>query len=137
MQLCAYLTFNGNCREAMSFYKDCLGGELAFRTVGDAPFSGKFPAEMKSVILHATLVSSKLILMATDIVGENGLKRGNNVSLVLQCGSEKQIRESYQRLSAGGEQTHPLVKTYWGDLFGDLVDKFGNQWLLHFSYRGS
>jgi PhnB protein len=137
MQLCAYLTFNGNCREAMSFYKDCLGGELAFRTVGDVPFSGKFPVEMKSVILHATLVSSKLILMATDIVSESGLKRGNNVSLVLKCSSEEQIRECFGRLSAGGEQTQPLVKTYWGDLFGDLVDKFGNQWLLHFSHRSS
>ena len=23
-----YLHFNGNCREAMSFYQTCLGGEL-------------------------------------------------------------------------------------------------------------
>ena len=23
-----YLTFNGNCREAMTYYKECLGGEL-------------------------------------------------------------------------------------------------------------
>jgi uncharacterized glyoxalase superfamily protein PhnB len=24
-QMNSYLTFNGNCREAMHFYKDCLG----------------------------------------------------------------------------------------------------------------
>ena len=36
-QLNPYLNFNNNCREAMSFYKDCLGGELVLQTVGEMP----------------------------------------------------------------------------------------------------
>ena len=32
-QLNVYLTFDGNCREAMTFYKECLGGELVLNTV--------------------------------------------------------------------------------------------------------
>jgi len=32
-----YLNFDNNCREAMNFYKDCLGGELFFQTVGEMP----------------------------------------------------------------------------------------------------
>jgi PhnB protein len=25
-----------------------------------------------------------------------------------------------------------LEDTFWGALFGDLIDKFGNRWLLHY-----
>ena len=36
-QLNAYLHFQDNCRQAMTFYKDCLGGELTLMTVGESP----------------------------------------------------------------------------------------------------
>ena len=36
-QLNPYLNFDRNCREAMNFYKDCLGGELFLQTVGEMP----------------------------------------------------------------------------------------------------
>ena len=32
-----YLNFDNNCREAMNFYKDCLGGELFLQTVSELP----------------------------------------------------------------------------------------------------
>jgi PhnB protein len=70
--------------------------------------------------------------MASDMVSEEGLKKGNTVSLMLNCSSEEEIRKSYKKLSEGGEQTHQLEHTFWGALFGDLKDKFGNHWLLHF-----
>jgi PhnB protein len=38
-QINSYLTFNGNCQEAMIFYQKCLGGELTFQTVGESPLS--------------------------------------------------------------------------------------------------
>jgi PhnB protein len=34
-----YLTFDGKCKEAMTFYKECLGGELEFQTIGDSPMN--------------------------------------------------------------------------------------------------
>jgi PhnB protein len=67
--------------------------------------------------------------MGTDMAGE-GLKKGNTVSLMLQCGSEPEIKNLYARLSVGGQATHPLENTFWGELFGGLTDKYGNHWLL-------
>ncbi len=32
-QIHSYLTFSGNCREAMTFYRECLGGILMLQTV--------------------------------------------------------------------------------------------------------
>ncbi len=126
------MTFNGNCREAMTFYKECLGGELMVQAISETPMADKLPPEMADCILHSTLTQDGFTLMASDMVGDMGLIRGNNVSLMLNCSSEEEIRAAYKNLSMGGQTTHQLEDTFWGALFGDLTDKFGNQWLLHF-----
>ena len=130
-QLNVYLTFNGNCREAMTFYQECLEGELVFQTIGASPLSEKMPKKMKDLILHAILTKDNLLLMGSDMVPERGLTRGNAVSLLLNSGSEKELKSWYQKLSAGGQMTHPLQKNFSGALFGGLTDKFGNQWLFN------
>jgi len=38
----------------------------------------------------------------------------------------------YAKLSKGGKAEHPPQNTFWGALFGDLTDKYGNHWLLNF-----
>lgn len=131
-QIQAYLFFNGNCREAMTFYQNCLGGELTLQTIGDSPLSEQMPETMKNAILHAMLKKDQLVLLGSDMVGQNGLIAGNNFSLMLNCGSEAEARSFYEKLSTGGEATHPLENTFWGALFGDLRDPFGNQWMIHF-----
>ncbi len=132
-QINSYLTFNGNCKEAMTFYKDCLGGELNFQTIGESPLSDKMPTQMKDCILHATLTKNSLILMASDMVSESGLVKGNAVSLSLNCSSEEEIKNYYTKLSNGGKQNHPIEDSFWGALFGGLTDKFGNHWILNFN----
>ncbi|MCF8449301.1 MAG: VOC family protein [Taibaiella sp.] len=134
-QINAYLTFNGNCREAMTFYRDCLGGALSLQTIGDSPLADKMPKEMKDCILHGSLTRYALVLLGSDMVGEQGLIEGNAVSLMLDCSSEQEIRDCYEKLAAGGRVIHPLEISFWGALFGDLTDKYGNQWLLHYNWN--
>jgi PhnB protein len=131
-QVNVYLTFNGCCREAMSFYKSCLGGQLQFQTIGESPMANKMPETMKDLILHASLTKDKLILLGSDMVPEQGLIIGNAVSLVLNCESEEEINNRYNLLSEGGKKDHPLEITFWGATFGDLTDKYGNRWLLNY-----
>ena len=131
-QINSYLTFSGNCREAMLFYQKCLGGELLLQTIGDSPLAKQMPAKMKDFILHATLTKNELILMGSDMVAESGLIKGNSVSLSVNCSSEKEIKSFYKKLAVGGNADHPLENTFWGALFGDLTDKYGNHWLLNF-----
>jgi PhnB protein len=131
-QINSYLTFGGNCREAMNFYKDCLGGELTLQTIGESPLADKMPPAMKDFILHATLTKDSLILMGSDMVGERGLIKGNAVSLAVNCSSEEEIQNFYKKLSAGGNKNHALEQSFWGATFGDLTDKYGNHWLLNF-----
>ncbi len=116
----------------MLFYQECLGGELYLQTVGESPMAERLPKQMKDFILHASLQQDNKALMGTDMVGEEGLVRGNSVSILIECTTEHEIREYYKKLSAGGKSVHPIEKTFWGALFGGLIDKFGNHWLLHF-----
>ncbi len=116
----------------MHFYREALGGELFLQTIGESPMADKLPAQMKASILHASLTHNGLVLMGSDMVGEEGLVRGNAVSLCLNCSSEDEIRTSYANLAAGGNARHPLENTFWGALFGGLTDKYGNHWLLNY-----
>ena len=131
-QIHAYITFNGNCREAMTFYKNCLGGELAMQTVGGSPIEAQCPAAMKESILHSMLTSEGIVIMGSDMAPETGLIKGNAVSLAINCSSDEEIQNFYEKLSAGGSKDHVLEESFWGATFGDLTDKYGNHWLLNY-----
>lgn len=128
-----YLTFNGTCREAMTFYKTVIGGELHLQTIGESPMADKMPHQMKEHILHGTLTREDMVLMGSDMVSEDGLIKGNNVSLALSCSSEEEILRFYRKLAVGGVANHPLENTFWGAIFGDLTDKYGNHWILNYT----
>lgn len=131
-QINTYLTFSGNCREAMIFYKNCLSGELTFQTVGESPMAEQMPTQMKEYILHSMLAAEGFVLMGSDMTPETGLVKGNAVTIMLNCSSEEEIRAVFDKLSEGGIIKHKLEHTFWGALFGDLTDKFGNNWILDF-----
>lgn len=131
----AYLRFNGNCREAMTFYKDCLGGELALQAVGDLPMAEQMPPESHQNIIHSSLKKDGLVLLGSDMVGPEGRVLGNAISLSLTCTSEEEINTFFSKLSSGGEATNPLKTEFWGGTFGTLVDKFGNEWLLNYDAK--
>ena len=131
-QINAYINFSGNCREAMTFYKECLGGELTLQTVGGSPIEAQCPAGMKDDILHATLTKGVLLLMGSDMVGPGGLVKGNNIALSLNCSSEEEINTFFSKLSESGNIIDPLKVQFWGAMFGVLTDKFGIRWMLNY-----
>jgi PhnB protein len=130
-QINAYLTFEGNCAEAMNFYKECIGGELTIHKVEGSPLEGQIP-EGKEQVMHAQLAKGSLILMASDMLMDGEVLRGNAMALSLNCSSEEEIRSYFDKLSAGASKIEPLKIQFWGALFGMFTDKFGIRWLLNF-----
>jgi len=129
-QINAYLNFNGNCREAMNFYKDCLGGNLTLQTVEGSPIEAQCPTGMKHHILHASLTKDALLLMGSDMVGPDGYVKGNTIALSLNCSSEDEINNFYTNLSEGGKIIDPLKVQFWGAMFGVFNDRYGIRWML-------
>ena len=131
-QINPYIGFNGDCRKAMEFYRDCIGGELSVQTVGESSMDEQCPAGMKNSIVHAALIKGSMVLMATDMVGPDGYIRGNNVALCLNCSSEEEINTFHSKLSAGGKILQPPGKSFFGNRFSCFTDKFGITWMLNF-----
>jgi PhnB protein len=130
-KLSPYLQFDGNAREAMNFYKDCLGGELELQTIAETPMAAQMPPEAQQHIMHSTLTTASFVLMGSDMVGPEGAKAGSNLTLTLICDNEAEINDLFTKLSAGGQVTHELKTEFWGDIYGDLTDQYGFRWALN------
>lgn len=132
-----YLNFPGTCREAMNFYKECIGGELVLQTVGEMPeMASQMPPEMKDSILHACLSSGKLVLMASDL-NMNQPVEGNTVQLCLDCESEDELNHLFKTLSTGGKVVEQLADMPWGGRYGSITDRYGKHWLFNFQKSNS
>lgn len=127
-QLHVYLTFDGDCREAMHFYKQCLGGELSLQTVEESPMAGQWPETVQKHVLHASLTLGEIVLLGSDM-GSEKLLRGNTISLALACSSDEEIVFFFNNLCQGGKVTHPLHKFHDGTI-GALTDRYGVNWLF-------
>ena len=125
----SYLSFSGNCREAMSFYKECLGGELTLQTVAESPMAGQMPAEMGQHIMHSSLTSGGITLMAADM--NSNFTTGNAIHLCIVCDNEEQLNTYFNKLSEGGKVNHSVEKFFAGTI-GDFTDKFGINWMLYY-----
>lgn len=132
-QLNAYLNFDGQCREAMTFYKECLDGELTLQKVSESPMAAQASSEAGAHILHSSLTRKGILLMmGSDMMGTN-VRRGNSVALCLNCGSHDEIHAFFEKLSNGGQVITPLHQSFWGATYGELTDKFGINWMFNYT----
>jgi PhnB protein len=131
VKLTIYLLFEGDCRQAMEFYRTVFGGELAMTTVGASPMKGMFPASMQERVVNARLVSATVDVSASDWLRPvEKPMRGNTVSLYLSGGTPGETKALFEALSPGAEVTDPLTEQPFG-FYGALTDKFGIRWRFH------
>src|SRR5689334_8214955 len=110
MQVNPYLHLNGTTKEAMKFYKECLGGELTMQTVGESPMKDHPMSKgNEHKIMHSSLKKGdNILLMASDMMDPSTFTPGDTMSVSLDCDSEKHIKDVYKKLSAGGKASMPL-----------------------------
>ncbi|MEO8764790.1 MAG: glyoxalase/bleomycin resistance/extradiol dioxygenase family protein [Ginsengibacter sp.] len=128
----AYINFSGNCREAMTFYKESLEAELTMQTVGESPIAAQCPTGMQDQIMHAILSRGQVLAMGSDMVGPGGFIKGNDMALLVNCSSDEEINIFFSRLAEGGQILDPLKVQFWGATFGVLIDKFGTRWMFNY-----
>jgi len=130
MKTIPFVTFDGNCREAMEFYGDCFGAELFLLPAADVP-GGILSEGHKGQIAHATISKGATILMGSDSIGALPLREGNNSAVMIECEGLEEIEALFASPSAGGTVTMPLQDAFWGARFGTLTDRFGTQWMFN------
>lgn len=131
MQLEPYLSFDGNCEEALEFYKSVFGGEITgvMRFEG-APGAETMPVEDRQRIMRAKFKTPTLSFMASD--GNQAREgTGNRVTLALASHDPVAMGKTFEALAAGGTIGSPYGKAFWGAMFGYCTDKFGIDWMVN------
>lgn len=125
-QLNPYLTFNGNCAEAMSFYGQALGAEPVLMTFRQSGMD-------VDGIMHASIASpaGHHIFASDHVEGMGEYTPGTNVQISLSGDDDEALRGYWDALSADGMVTIPLQAQIWGDTYGQFVDKFGIIWHIN------
>ncbi|MBF0522257.1 MAG: VOC family protein [Candidatus Omnitrophica bacterium] len=127
----AYLIFNGNCRQAMEFYQECLGGVLYTMPYSAMPGAENIPQECQDWVLHARLTIKSVVLMASDTRPGVAITQGNNFFVSVSCESIEETERIFNCLSENGKITTPLAETFFARRFGMLTDQFGIHWMFN------
>ena len=128
-----FLLFDGNCREAMTFYHRCLRGDLSLTPLSETPMKAMFPPEKHGRLINARLVSGAIEISATDWMAspEFNPVLGNQSALFVESDDETELRGLFDKLADGADPVrfqalHPLP---FG-LYGQFYDRFGVQWIF-------
>ena len=132
LNLTPFLLFDGNCAEAMAFYRDCLGGELVITKVKDTPMREQVPLELHDKTISARLTSGAIEFTATDWLHQSRTpKPGNTVCMYLNGGTYSELRAIFDSLSMGAD---PQLLDDLHDLpfgsYGHLADRYGVHWFF-------
>ncbi|HSK34483.1 MAG TPA: VOC family protein [Propionicimonas sp.] len=127
-----YLSFRGNAREAMEFYKSVFGGELTISTFGEYQMPG-IGADEADQIMHGQLTTpAGFTLMGSDTPeGMPYDDSSGGITVSVSGDDETELRGYWDGLADGGEITMPLEKAPWGDSFGQLNDRYGTPWMFN------
>ena len=130
--LIPYITFNGNCEEAVKFYQKVLGGESQIMHFGDAPPNPAFqvPEAAKNLVLHAELRKDGHIIRFSDTFPGAPYSVGSNISFSLEFDSQDEVRSVFTALSEGGKVEMEPQQTFFSPLYAKFIDKFGVHWQL-------
>ena len=124
-----YISFGEDAREAMTFYQQVLGGSLEMHTFGEYGAANEPYADL---VMHALLETEDgLTLMGADSPPGMARTVGNNITISLSGDDAATLRDRFAKLSEGGTVDVPLEKQMWGDVFGQLTDRFGIGWLVN------
>jgi PhnB protein len=128
-----FLLFDGNCAEAMTFYHNCIGGELTLTKLADTPMKAMFPPEKHDRIINAQLKSGEIDISATDWMASPDFDPvpGNTYAIYITGEGMDELRPIFDKLKDGDKNTRlqDLQAVPFG-LYGQFYDKFGVQWIF-------
>ncbi len=130
MRICPYISFNGNCAEAVAFYEKVFNVKAQIQRYKDAPSDSGIPMSegTENFIMHAQLELDGAVIMLSDTLPDYPVRMGENIALMLEFDEVEKVKAVFNALKEGGEVSMELEPTFWSKYFGSLTDKFGISW---------
>lgn len=129
-----YITFSGNCEDAINHYKAVFNGEIVSMVrYKDGPKDMPGITEDKlEKIMHAHFkFEYGQLMMADGMLADGELVLGNNISLSVGTDNVETTTDIFNKIAAEGMIIMPFEPTFWGDTFGIVLDKFGISWMFN------
>jgi PhnB protein len=134
-----FLLFDGNCAGAMTFYHQCLGGELTMTRLGETPMKDMIPPEKHNRIINAHLQSGDIEISATDWMAspEFDAVQGNTYAIFVIGNTYDELRTVFDKLKDGNnnKRMQELHEMPFG-IYGQFYDKYGVQWIFKGDKKG-
>jgi PhnB protein len=138
MNVTPFLLFDGNCAEAMEFYKACLGGDLELTKLGDTPMKEQMPVEKHGRITYAHLKSGAIEFSATDWLHPTQVpKQGNMLQMYVSGTTYAELKGSFDKLSVGSDKDLLVeLRDMPFGTYGHVTDRFGVGWFFRGEKQG-
>jgi PhnB protein len=131
MKVQAYLSFNGNCQEALTHYSDLFNAKVInHQTYEDKKID--VPSLYRGKLQHAELKGEGIHFMAYDVSPDTPLNSGNQISMSVDVSSKNEGKELFEKLAKGGQVYHEYREREWG-YFGRCTDKYGIGWMVNYN----
>lgn len=133
LELIPYLSYNGNCAEALRFYERALGGKIELLLRGaDTPMAAQIPKEHAHRLVHGRLsLPGGGMLYAGDCPHQMTYQGIHGVGMTLNFDTIAQANQAFNGLADGGKITMPLQPTFWAKVTGRVTDQFGVPWIIN------
>lgn len=118
-----FITFSGNCKEALTHYQKCFGGTLYFAT-----FEEELDGYAEKPVIRGSLVSGNIVIHGSDLVHDEGRKIGNYLSVFLPCKNERHRNALIAKLKPAG--TKPDKQEDGDQELIEVADAFDVRWVL-------
>lgn len=132
MQVQPYLFFDGNCEEAVEFYRKALGAKvdmtMRYNESPEPPPPGMVPPGYENKVMHTSFHIGDSMIMASDDC--SGKPKFGGFSLSISVADAAAADRAFNALAEGGKVQMPLGETFWSPRFGMLTDRFGVGWMV-------
>ena len=134
MQVRPYLSFHGECQEAIELYTKAFNIEKSdIMRFGDMPESPdnamQISDEQKDWILQATLPFGDNFIRLSDSPLEINDDPTDRIGIVVESSVEI-VETAFGVLKEEGRVIMPLQQTFFSPSYGIVIDKFGVMWNL-------
>ena len=118
-----FITFSGNCKQALTFYQYCFGGKLQFEL-----FEKELPGFNSMPVISGSLVADEIAIHASDLVPDEGRIPGNCMAVYLQCKDVGSRTALIEKLVS--RKPHQPVHPARDQRLIEIIDAFEVRWML-------
>ncbi|MDR0796358.1 MAG: VOC family protein [Tannerella sp.] len=133
MQFELFINFDGNCREAVEFYAKVFKSEVKnLMTYGQSPADPNYPMaeEDNDRVCYSDVRIGDKNIMFSDFPSNSQFIAGNNINPTLSMSDKHEVERVFNELKYGGEVYMELQQTFFSELYGMLMDKYGVVWMI-------